>query len=109
MVRQLARLLERVVVLVAVAGVVAGIEAIRTGQGMHIFRLVLIVAGGIIVALGAMGSGSSYQREADMRTGWLARSWNFSLAPPVPDEPQLAPGATLAVAGAVAIVLGFFV
>ncbi|HEX7084610.1 MAG TPA: hypothetical protein VF186_10895 [Gaiellaceae bacterium] len=108
-VRQLARLLERVVVLVAIAGIVAGIAAARSGQGMHVFRLTLIVVGCIIAALGAMGSGTAYQRDADLRTARWTRYWSTSLIAARPDEPQLASGATLAVAGGIAILLGFFV
>jgi hypothetical protein len=108
LVRQLVRLLERVAVVVGLAGIVAAIAVLRSGQGMHVFRLTLIVVGCIVAALGAMGGGTAYQREADIRTARWARSWSGSLGSSRPDEPQLAPGATLAVAGAIAILLGFF-
>jgi hypothetical protein len=106
-VRQLVRLLARVAALVGIAGIAAVVALLRSDHGMHIFRVTLIVAGCIIAALGAMGAGSSYQRAADLRTARWTRYWSGGVA--ASQEPQLAAGPTLVVAGAIALALGFFV
>jgi hypothetical protein len=108
--RELLRLLERVAAGVAIAAVVAAVWSLtQHGSTAHRFQIAFIVIGAIVVALGALGRGSSYQRETDLQTRWGLRGVSALLPRADPTEPQLAPGAVLFVSGAIVIALGLLI
>jgi hypothetical protein len=109
-VRELLRLLERVAVGVAVAAAVGGLWSLtQAGSAHHRFQIAFLVVGAIVVALGAMGRGSSYGRAAEIRAGSRFPSVSGLVPAGGADEPQLAPGAVLLLSGAIVIALGFLV
>jgi hypothetical protein len=109
-VREALRLLERVAVGVAIAAAVGGLWSLRqTGNAHHRFEISFLVIGAIVVMLGAMGRGSSYERYADARAGRGANYLSGLVPRATADEPQLAPGAVLVLTGAIVIALGFLV
>jgi hypothetical protein len=109
-VREALRLFERVAAGVAIAAAVGGLWSLtQHGSAHHRFQIAFLVVGGIVVALGAMGRGSSYERAADIRAGWRLRSLSGLMPQARPSEPRLAPGAVLLLTGAIVIALGFVV
>jgi hypothetical protein len=109
-VREALRLVERVAVGVAVAAAAGGLWSLtQAGSAGHRLQISFLVVGAIVVALGAMGRGSSYGRAADIRAGWRLRSLSGLLPDATSSEPQLAPGAVLVLTGAIVIALGFLV
>jgi heme O synthase-like polyprenyltransferase len=108
--RESIRLLQRVFVGVVLAVVAAEIlTLLSSGDWAHELQICLIVVGGFVIALGAMGGNSMYQRDADFWTRRGVRALSGLLPPVTPSEPQLAPGAVLFLSGALTIVLGFVV
>lgn len=107
--RELVRLLQRVFVAVVIAVIVAELLTTMSSRDWaHELQICLILVGGLVVALGAMGGGSMYQRDADY---WDRRGLRVlaRMAPARTAGPQLAPGAVLFLSGAATIALGFAV
>ncbi|HEV2593497.1 MAG TPA: hypothetical protein VGU02_16560 [Gaiellaceae bacterium] len=107
--RELTRLLGRILVGVAIAIVIAGIKALVSGGGTFwTFRIICMLLGGFYLLLGAAGTGSA----ASHRVNWM------SITPlrgnPIarfstrrrPEDPTLTPTAVFIASGLVLLSLG---
>ncbi len=105
--RESLRLIQRVFVAVVIAVVVAEILTVLSSRDWaHELQICLMVVGGLVIALGAMGGGSMYQRDAEY---WDRRALRYfgGMRPATAAGPRLAPGAVLFLSGAATIALGF--
>jgi hypothetical protein len=107
--RELVRLLSRILVGVAIAVVIAGIKALVSGgDTFWTFRIICMLLGGFYLLLGAAGTGSA----ASQRVNWM------SITPfrgnPIarfstrrrPEDPTLTPTAVFIASGLVLLALG---
>jgi hypothetical protein len=109
-VRESLRLFQRVFVGVVLAVVAAEILTLLSSRDWaHELQICLIVVGGLVIALGAMGASSGYGRYADARTRARVNGLAGLLPAAGTTEPQLTPGVVLLLSGAIVIVLGFLV
>jgi hypothetical protein len=110
-IRELLRLLEKIVVAVLVAILIAEVRTlIAGGDRLHAFQISLLAIGAGLIALGAMSPNSAYDRYASART----RYWNRRIGLDTHDEAPpggrtLTPVAVFVASGAIVIVLGFVV
>jgi hypothetical protein len=108
-VRELARLLIRIAVIVGAALVVAVVLAALGAGSFHgDVRVLDIVLGCVLMAMGAVGRGSNVERFSDQ--GVMQAAWGkipgFDALQSHPEEPHLAPGAALFLSGLVLVALG---
>jgi hypothetical protein len=109
LVRALARLAIQILVICAVTVVLALILALVSAGSFHsVARILGIVFGCMLLAMGAIGRGSNVERFADQ--GVMQAAWGtipgFDAMKSHPEEPQLAPGPALFVSGLVLLALG---
>jgi hypothetical protein len=106
--RELVRLIMRVVVGVSLAVVVAALWAMVSqysfAQGLHVTTLAL---GAILILLGAMCRDSNFERRLD--TSAVGFGWNMVGLSRRSDDPTLRPGITLVLCGAGLLGFAFFV
>jgi hypothetical protein len=107
--RELARLVLRVVVISIVVLVIgAGLAVLGAGSFGANARVLAIVFGCILMAMGAVGRGSNLERYSDQ--GVMRAAWGtipgFDALQSHPEEPHLSPGAALFLSGLVVVVLG---
>jgi hypothetical protein len=107
--RELLRLVERIAIAVLVAIVLAELRTLASGgEVMHTFRISLVVIGALLLMMGAMGTGSTYDRHLSaVGHYWAQRSGVDDNAPP--PGPVLTAGAVFVFSGAAVIALGLFV
>ena len=107
--RESLRLLERVAIGVLIAVVFAELRTLASGgELMHTFRISLIVIGAFLLAMGAMGPGSNYDRHLSaVGHYWAGRAGVDDNAPP--PGPVLTAGAVFVFSGAAVIALGLFI
>ena len=107
--RELLRLLERVAIAVLIAIVLAELRTLASGRElMHTFRISLIVIGAFLVAMGAMGPGSTYDRHlSTVGHYWAQRTGVDDRGSP--PGPVLTAGAVFVLSGAAVVALGLVV
>jgi hypothetical protein len=108
-VRELARLGLRVVVISAVVLVIgAGLALLGAGSFDANARVLGITLGCLLMAMGAVGRGSNIERFSDQ--GVMQAAWGtipgFDALQSHPEEPHLSPGAALFLSGLVVVALG---
>jgi len=107
-VRELVRLVERLVIGVSLAVVIAAVWALASSysfaQGLHVTSLLL---GALLILMGAMGRHSNFERAVDAdvirHTAWARFHAHRR------EDPTLRPGITLVLCGAALLAFGFFV
>jgi hypothetical protein len=112
LVRELVKLVVRVIVItvatVALAGVLALVSA---GSFMHDARVLSLVFGCMLFAMGGIGRGSNVERFADR--GVMQAAWGtipgFDALQSHPEEPHLAAGPALVLSGIALIAIGIAV
>lgn len=108
-VRELSRFVEKIVIAVLIAIVIAELRTlISGGDRMHAFQISLLLLGAAMIALGAMSPNSNYSRRADVMT----RYWDRRIGVTAQNErfdagPTLTPIAVFVASGLIVIVLGF--
>ncbi len=110
--RELARLLVRVAVITAVTLALAGVLAlVSAGSFLHDARVLCIVFGCMLFAMGGIGRGSNVERFADR--GVMQAAWGtipgFDALQSHPEEPHLAPGPALVLSGVALLAIGIAV
>ena len=109
LVRSLSQLALQIVVICVVTILLALILAAVSAGGFHSdARILGIVFGCMLLAMGGIGRGSNVERFADrgvMQAAW-GRIPGFDALQSHPEEPHLSPGAALFVSGLVLIALG---
>jgi len=111
-VRELARLVVRIALVVVAALAIAGILAAIGSGGFHTdARVFCIVLGCMLLAMAGVGRGSNVERYMDQSVTKVA--WGqipgFDAMKPHPEDPRLAPGAAFFCSGLVVIVLGVLI
>jgi heme O synthase-like polyprenyltransferase len=106
--RESLRLLERIAIALLIAIVLAELRTLASGgELMHTFRISLIVIGAFLLAMGAMGPGSTYDRHLSaVGHYWAQRTGVADNAPP---GPVLTAGAVFVFSGAAVLALGLFI
>ena len=109
LVRELARLVLRIVVIAAVAFALAALLALLGSGGFDsTARVLLIAIGCVLLAMAGVGSGSNVERFMDQNVTFVA--WGsipgFDALHPRPEDPTLAPGAAFFCSGLVLIAIG---
>jgi len=106
--RELGRLVVRVVVGLSAAVVVAVLWALVSqysfAQGLHVTSLLL---GAFLILMGAVGRDTNFERRLDASAAGFG--WNMVGLSRRHDDPQLRPGLTLVLCGAGLLAFGFFV
>ena len=102
----------RIVVIALIASALAALLALATGGTFdHNARILYIVFGCFLLAMGGVGSGSNLERFMD--TGVQQAAWGnipgFDAVRARPEDPRIAPGAALFVSGVVLLALGIAV
>jgi hypothetical protein len=107
--RESLRLVERVAIAVLIAIVLAELRTlVAGGELMHTFRISLVIIGALLLAMGAMGPGSSYDRHLSaVGHYWSQLSGVEDNAPP--PGPVLTAGAVFVFSGAAVLALGLFI
>jgi hypothetical protein len=107
--RESLRLLERIAIALLIAIVLAELRTLASGgELMHTFRISLIVIGAFLLAMGAMGPGSTYDRHLSaVGHYWAQRTGVADNAPP--PGPVLTAGAVFVFSGAAVLALGLFI
>jgi len=107
--RESLRLVERVAIAVLIAIVVAELRTLASGgDRLHTFQISLVVVGALLLMMGSVGPGSSYDRHLNvMGRYWARRSGVDEDAPP--PGPTLTAGAVFVFSGAAVIAHGFVV
>jgi hypothetical protein len=107
-VRELVRLLSRIVVAVLIAIVLAEIKTIVSGgDTTHTFRITLLAIGAVMLLLGGTGTGSAASQVVNWGEitpglgGVLFRGFQ-----PKPEDPTLTAGAVFIASGVVLLALG---
>lgn len=108
--RELARLIWRIAIVLLIAIVIAGIRALVTGgDTFHTFRVILMALGGVLLLLGGTGTGSVASR----RVNWMPITPNGNIIARFayrtrhrPGDPRLSAGAVFIASGIVALGLG---
>lgn len=103
------RLVIRIVVISAVALILAaGLAVLGAGSFEANVRVLAIVLGCVLMAMGAVGRGSNVERFSDQ--GVMQAAWGtipgFDALQSHPEEPHLSPGAALFLSGLVVVALG---
>jgi hypothetical protein len=107
--RESLRLLERIAIAVLVAIVIAELRTLASGgELMHTFRISLVIMGAFLLALGAMGPGSTYDRHLSAVGHYWAQRTGVADNAPAPG-PVLTAGAVFVLSGAAVLALGLFV
>lgn len=111
-IRELARLVVRIVVIAAVSLALAAILAGVSAQGFYFdARILCIVIGCMLLAMAGVGSGSNLERYMDQNVTKVA--WGtipgFDAMKRNPEDPTLSPGAAFFCSGLAVIVLGILV
>ena len=107
--RELARLVLRIVVIAAVAILLALLLALVSAGTFHSnARILCIVLGCFLLAMAGVGSGSNVERFMD--TSVQQAAWGnipgFDAVRPRPEDPTLAPGPAFFLSGLVLIAIG---
>ncbi|MDX6364900.1 MAG: hypothetical protein QOC85_3961 [Streptomyces sp.] len=107
--RESLRLVERVAIAVLIAIVLAELRTLATGgELMRTFRISLVLIGAVLLMLGAVGPGSTYDRHLSaVGHYWSQLSGVDDNAPP--PGPVLTAGAVFVFSGAAVLALGLFV
>jgi hypothetical protein len=112
-VRELLRLVERILFGVAIALVLALIQAPFRGQGnfMHGLQLSCILVGAFSLLMAGVGNDSGFARHIDygVTMSALGRIPGVSTLERTGDDPTLSPGAVFVGTGIVLLVIGFLV
>jgi hypothetical protein len=112
-VRELLRLVERILLGVAIALVLALIQAPFRGQGhfVHGFQLSCILVGAFFLLMAGVGNDSGFARRIDygVTMSALGRVPGVSTLQRTGDDPTLSPGAVFVGTGVVLLVIGFLV
>jgi hypothetical protein len=111
-VRELVRVVTRVVIGVSIAVVVGALLALISGNsfagGLHVVSLVL---GCLVLLMGVMGSGSNFDRAMDF--GVTQAAWGripgMSTTKRTGEDPTLRPGIVLVLTGLAILAFGIFV
>jgi hypothetical protein len=111
-VRELLHLVRRVAIAVLAALVVAELRTLAVGGDLvHGFKVSCYVLGVLLVLMAAIGRNNPFERRMDY--GITEAAWGripgVSTLERHPEDPTLTPGATLASAGIVVLVIAFFV
>jgi hypothetical protein len=108
-VRELARLLEKIALAVLIAVVIAELRTlVAGGDRMHTFQISLIVVGAVLMMMAAMGPGTSYERDLTViGRYWASRAGVRDTGEP--SGPMLTANAVFLLSGAVVIALGLLV
>ncbi len=111
--RELVRLLVRVVLAAAIALALAGILAVVGVNGfVPTARILCIVFGCMLLAMAGVGRGSNVERYADQNVTkviWGTIPGFDSFTPRRPNVPTLAPGPVFSFAGVAVIAVGIFI
>ena len=107
--RESLRLLERVAIAVLIAIVVAELRTLASGgELMHTFRISLVIMGALLLMMGAMGPGSTYDRHLSaVGHYWAQRTGVDDNAPP--PGPVLTAGAVFVFSGLAVLALGLLI
>lgn len=111
-VRELARLLEKIVIALVVALVIAELRAlISGGDRMHAFQVSCLVVGAVLLLMAAIGRNNNFERRMDygITEKALGRIPGVSTIRSRPEDPTLTPGAVFAGAGIALLAIGAFV
>lgn len=112
-VRELIRLLEQILLAVLVAVVIAAIQApIRDhGSFMSGFRIACLIMGALLLLMAGVGNDTNFARRMDYGVTMqaLGRIPGVSTLTRRGEDPTLTPGAVFVGAGAVVLLIGFFV
>ena len=108
-VRELVRLVMRIVVITAVTlGIAALLALVSVGSFDTSARILCIVVGCMLLAMAGVGRGSNVERYMD--TSVQQAAWGnipgFDAVRPRPEDPTLAPGAAFFCSGLALIVIG---
>lgn len=108
-VRELVKLVIRIAVIALVATLLsAGLALVASGGFQHDARIVFVVGGCFLHAIGGVGSGSNLERYMDR--GVQQAAWGnipgFDAVRSRPEDPSLAPGPAFFVSGLVLIAIG---
>lgn len=108
--RELVRLVAKIVLAAAIALALAGIlAAVGVNGFVATARILCIVFGCMLLAMGAVGRGSNVERYADTnvtKVAWGTIPGFDSFTRRRADEPRLAPGAVLFCAGLAVLAIG---
>jgi hypothetical protein len=108
-VRELLRLIEKVLVAVVIAIVLAEIRTlISGGDRVHTLQISLVLIGALLLMMGAMGPGSNYDRGLSAVGRYWSQRAGVPGDAPAPG-PVLTAGAVFVISGAVVIALGLLV
>ena len=108
-IRESLRLVERIGLAVLIAIVIAELRTLAVGgDRLHTFQISLIVIGALLLMMGAMGPGSTYDRRLDVvGRYWASRSGVQDSG--VQAGPVLTAGAVFVLSGVATIALGLFI
>ncbi len=111
-VRELLRLVEKIVLALLVALVLAAAQAWLRGHGdfMAGFRISCLIMGALLLLMAGVGNDTNWARSMDFGATLAARGRipGFSSLERSGDDPTLTPGAVFAGAGIVTLLVGFF-
>jgi hypothetical protein len=107
--RELLRLLEKILIAVTVAIVLAELRTlISGGDRLHTFQISLVIVGALLLMMGAAGSDSTFDRHLSA----VGRYWG-QLSGVHEAEPQVGPvltaGAVFVISGVVVIAIGLLI
>jgi hypothetical protein len=107
--RELLRLLEKILIAVTVAIVVAELRTLASGgDRLHTFQISLVIVGAFLLMLGAAGTDSTYDRHLSA----VGRYWGQLSGVREPESqvgPVLTAGAVFVISGVVVIALGLLI
>jgi hypothetical protein len=111
-VRELLRLVEKVVIGILVALAVAAVwAALSTHSFTHNLHLTTLILGAFLIVMGAIGSGSNLDRGMDF--GVTQYAWGripgMSTLSRTGEDPTMRPGIVLFLTGLALLAFGFFV
>ena len=113
LVREALRLVERIALAVVIALALAGVQAPFRGHGhfLHGFQISAVIVGALLLLMAGVGNDTNFARRMDF--GITESAWGrvpgVSTLQRTGDDPTLTPGAVFGGAGAVMLVIGFFV
>jgi hypothetical protein len=110
--RELLRLVEKVVIGILVALAVAAIwAAVSQYSFTHNLHLTTLILGAVLIVMGAIGSGSNMDRAMDF--GVTQAAWGripgVSTTERTGEDPTMRPGIVLVLTGLALLAFGFFV
>ena len=111
-VREIVRLIAKIAVAFAVALALAALwAAVSVGSFVHALRITCLTLGCIALIMGAIGSGSNFERHMDL--GATQQFWGrvpgMSSLQPKGEDPTLSPGVVFFAAGVVLLAFAFLV